>query len=72
MGSDFTHAYAPDTQLNGAGQEVGLFENDGYTPSDITAYEATAHLPNVPVQDVLLGGVTNNPDNGNHRASFGY
>ena len=65
MGSDFTHAYAPDTQLNGAGQEVGLFENDGYTPSDITAYEATAHLPNVPVQDVLLGGVTNNPDNGN-------
>lgn len=64
MGSDFRHAYAPDTQLNGSGQEIGLYEQDGFTPGDITAYEATANLPNVPIQSVFLPGVTNDPDNG--------
>jgi subtilase family serine protease len=65
MGSDFRHAFAPDTTNTGSGQVVGLFEYNGYTPGDITAYENTANLPNVPVQDVLLGTVTkNNPDNG--------
>jgi subtilase family serine protease len=69
MGSDFRHAYAAGTTLNGAGQEVGLFEYDGYTPADITNYEQTAGLPNVPVQEVLLAGVTNNPDNGDAEPS---
>ena len=64
MGSDFRHAFAPDTSLNGSGQVVGLQEFDGYTPGDITAYEATAGLPNVPVQEVLLNGLSNDPNNG--------
>ena len=64
MGSDFRNAFASGTTLTGAGQVVGLFEYNGYTPGDITAYEAEAGLPNVPVQDVLLPGVVNNPDNG--------
>jgi xanthomonalisin len=64
MGSDFRHAFAPDTTLNGAGQVVGLQEFDGYTPDDITAYETTAGLPNVPIQFVPLNGKSNNPDNG--------
>lgn len=63
MGSDFRNAFAPGVALTGAGQVVGLFELDGYTPGDITAYEAAAGLPAVPIQQVLLG-VTNNPDNG--------
>jgi len=69
MGSDFRHAYAAGTTLTGAGQEVGLFEYDGYTPADITNYEQTAGLPNVPVQEVLLAGLTNNPDNGDEEPS---
>jgi subtilase family serine protease len=63
MGYDFRHAFASDTSLNGAGQVVGLQEFDGYTPADITAYETTAGLPNVPVQEVLLNGLSNDPNN---------
>ncbi|HUA66462.1 MAG TPA: S53 family serine peptidase [Alphaproteobacteria bacterium] len=64
MGSDFRHAYALGTTLTGSGQSVGVVELDGYTPDDITAYESTAGLPPVAVQEVLLDSLTNNPDNG--------
>ena len=64
MGYDFRHAFASDTSLTGSGQVVGLQEFDGYTPADITAYETTAGLPNVPVQEVLLNGLSNDPNNG--------
>lgn len=64
MGYDFRHAFAADTSLDGSGQVVGLQEFDGYTPGDITAYEATAGLPNVPIQEVLLNGLLNDPNNG--------
>ena len=64
MGSDFRNAYAPNTSLNGSGQVVGLQEFDGYTPSDIAAYETTAGLTNIPVQEVLLNGLSNDPNNG--------
>ena len=37
--SDLRAAYAPCTNLTGAGQTVGLFELDDFTPGDITAYE---------------------------------
>jgi subtilase family serine protease len=53
MGNDFRHAYLPGTKLTGAGQVVGLFELEGYTPSDIVAYENYAGLPNVLVTNVL-------------------
>jgi subtilase family serine protease len=62
LGSDFRNAYAPGTPLTGAGQVVGIYEGfDGYLPSDIQKYESIAHLPNVPLQNVLLNGVTNGP-----------
>jgi Pro-kumamolisin, activation domain len=36
MGNDFRSAYASGVALDGAGQAVGLFELDGYFPTDIT------------------------------------
>ncbi|MGA2247936.1 MAG: immunoglobulin domain-containing protein, partial [Verrucomicrobiota bacterium] len=61
MGKDFRAAYVPDTTLSGSGQAVGLLEFDGYTASDITYYENSAHLPNAPLQNVLLDGFSGNP-----------
>lgn len=52
-GADFRHAYASGASLNGAGQVVGLFEKDGYTPSDIYDYETNAGLPIVTLENVL-------------------
>ena len=70
MGSDFTHAFAPDTNLNGSGQEVGILSYNGFTPADITAYEAKANLPSVPVQEVFVGVSGNNPDNGDAESAL--
>ena len=56
IGKDFRNAYAPGVALDGFGQMVGLVELSGYDPNDIFAYEAQAHLPNVPLQNVLLDG----------------
>jgi len=54
IGSDFRNAYLPGTQLTGAGQVVGLFELQGYTPGDVQAYESAANIsPQVPVVNVL-------------------
>ncbi len=65
MASDIRHAYVPGTPLTGAGQVLGLMEFDGYTPADITAYEATNGLPNVHIQEVFVGwSGPNNPNNG--------
>ena len=61
IGSDFRSAYVPGTLLTGAGQTVGLFQFDGYLQSDISAYEALAGLPNVPLQNVLLDGYNGVP-----------
>jgi hypothetical protein len=61
MGNDFRSAYAPGVTLNGAGQTVGLFEMDGYFPSDITYYENESGLPNVPLTNVLVGGFSGQP-----------
>ena len=40
--------------FTGAGQVVALFELDGYTLSDVTAYQAAYGLPAIPVQNVLV------------------
>jgi autotransporter-associated beta strand protein len=61
MGSDFRNAYAPNATLNGAGQMVGLVEFDGYYTNDITTYENQAGLPNVPLVNVLLDGLSGVP-----------
>jgi hypothetical protein len=64
MGTDFRAAYAPGTSLDGSGQSVGLFQLSGYDPNDIFAYEATAGLPNVPLQNVLIDGADGQPGSG--------
>ncbi len=61
MGNDFRAAYVPDTTLRGSGQIVGLVEFDGYYANDITNYEGQAGLTNVPLQNVLLNGVSGTP-----------
>jgi uncharacterized repeat protein (TIGR03803 family) len=58
VGKDFRTAYAPGVSLDGAGQTVGLFQLDGYFPSDIAEYEKLAGLPNVPITNVLVNGFT--------------
>jgi len=40
----------------GSGQTLALFELDGYTASDITAYETQFGLPAVSLQNVLVDG----------------
>ena len=54
FGSDFRNAYVPGTALTGSGQMVGLFQFDGYYPTDITNFTAHAGLTNIPLTTVLL------------------
>lgn len=54
-------AYSITSNLNGSGQTLALFELDGYTASDITAYEKAYNLPQVPLQNILVDGVTGKP-----------
>jgi subtilase family serine protease len=56
LGKDFRAAYLPGVTLTGTGQMVGLLEFDGYYANDIAAYESTAGLPAVPLQNVSVGG----------------
>ncbi len=44
------------TPLTGAGQTMGLYELDGYLPSDITTYNSTYGLTSIPLENVLTGG----------------
>src|SRR5215471_8383878 len=60
-GHDFRNAYAPGAANIGSGQTVAVVEFDGYCTNDITAYESQCGYTNVPVQNVLIDGVTNNP-----------
>ena len=57
--SDIKAAYSLSSAAqNGSGQTLGLFELDGYTASDITAYESY-YFPQtaaVPLQKVLVDG----------------
>ena len=57
--ADIKNAYGlSGTPLTGTGQTLALFELDGYNPSDITTYETTFGLPNVPLKNVLVDGAT--------------
>ncbi len=60
-GRDFRNAYAPGSALSGAGQIVAIAEFDGYYTNDITSYESQAGYTNVPLQTILVDGVTNTP-----------
>jgi hypothetical protein len=56
LGNDFRLAYVPGTSLDGEGQSLGLFELDGFYPSDITAYATQAGIKKVPLRTVLIDG----------------
>jgi kumamolisin len=51
----------PGGAINGQGQTIGLFEMDGYNPSDISAYTNYFKLQQVPLENVLIGGVNGSP-----------
>ncbi|MGA2138690.1 MAG: protease pro-enzyme activation domain-containing protein [Verrucomicrobiia bacterium] len=61
MGYDFRAAYAPGVSLTGSGQTIGLVQFDGYSPSDITAYESAAGLPSVTLTNVYIDGFDGTP-----------
>jgi uncharacterized repeat protein (TIGR01451 family) len=61
IGDDFRNAYVPGTTLDGSGQSVALVQFDGYLASDIIAYENLTGRPNVPLQNVLIGGFNGLP-----------
>jgi len=61
MGYDFRAAYAPGVSLTGSGQSIGLVQFDGYYPSDITAYESMAGLPNVALTNIYIDGFDGTP-----------
>ena len=55
--SDIKTAYnLGGVSQTGSGQTLALFELDGYTASDISAYESAYGLPAVPLQNVLVDG----------------
>lgn len=54
--SDIKTAYnLSNVALNGSGRTLALYELDGYTGSDITAYEDNFGLPHVPLLNILVG-----------------
>jgi subtilase family serine protease len=61
--SDIKTAYGFDGSVTetGAGQTLGLFELDGYTPSDITSYQSAYGLGNATVTPIQVDGTTNTP-----------
>ncbi|CCW36089.1 predicted protease [Chthonomonas calidirosea] len=68
--SDIKTAYSFPTAQTGAGQTLGLLELDGYNPSDILGYENYFHLPNVPLQNVLIDGFDGKPGSGAIEVTF--
>jgi sugar lactone lactonase YvrE len=60
LASDMRAAYYGGTLLTGAGQTVGLFQFGGYWSGDVTNYFSNiGQTNNVPIQNVLVGGVSN-------------
>jgi hypothetical protein len=69
-GGDFRAAYAPGVSLTGQGQNVGIIELNGYNQSDLNVYEATNHIPNVPIQNVYLDGYSGGNPNSESAADI--
>jgi uncharacterized protein (TIGR03437 family) len=56
--ADLRAAYAPGVTLNGAGQSIGLFEFGVYSADDITQFEKASGLPDVPLVNITLNGLS--------------
>lgn len=65
LGKDFRAAYVPSVTMTGAGQTIGLFELDGFFPSDVSANFSYAGQTPVNVQTVLLDGYNGAAGSGN-------
>jgi len=61
QGRDFRTAYVPGTSLVGSGQIAAVAEFDSFYPGAITSYESMIGYTNVPLQTVLLDGVSGLP-----------
>ncbi|HEY1790905.1 MAG TPA: protease pro-enzyme activation domain-containing protein [Verrucomicrobiae bacterium] len=61
MGMDFRAAYAPGVRLDGKGQNVALYELDGYFTADILSYESQAGLPSLTLTNISVNGGVPNP-----------
>ena len=57
-GNDFRAAYVPGVRLTGTGESVALLEFIGYYEGDVHHYETQFHLPNAPLTNILLDGVS--------------
>ena len=57
-------AYQIPGTATGSGQTLALFELDGFTMSDILAYESAFSLPQVPIQVVLIDGFNGSAGSG--------
>ena len=63
--SDIKTAYNLNSvSENGAGQTLALYELDGYTVSNITAYENQFGLTHTPLQNVLIDGFNGSAGSG--------
>jgi hypothetical protein len=70
MGHDFRAAYAPGVTLDGTGQTVALVEFDTFAQHDISSYETTAKLPNVPITSIPIDGFSGPPGSGQDEVSL--
>ncbi|HWY88295.1 MAG TPA: protease pro-enzyme activation domain-containing protein, partial [Gemmataceae bacterium] len=61
QGRDFRNAYVPGTTLTGAGQIAAVAEFDGYFADDIANYESQIGYSSVPLQNILIDGVSGSP-----------
>ena len=63
--NDIKKAYnLNNLNITGTGQTLALFELDGYTPSDITAYSTYFGLPTMTLTNVLVDGFNGAPGSG--------
>lgn len=61
MGKDFRAAYVPGVTLDGKGQNVALYELDGYFTADILSYESQAGLPALTLTNISVNGGVSSP-----------
>jgi kumamolisin len=68
--ADIRTAYNIPSSLDGSGQKLALFELDGYTASDIAAYENKFNLPAVPLQNVLVDNASGSAGGGSDEVTL--
>jgi subtilase family serine protease len=68
---DIKAAYGLDSvTLEGEGQSLAVFELDGYTQSDIRSYENHFGLPQIPIDDIFVDGVSGQPGGSANEATL--